>query len=213
MLSRCLQMGEVKQISTEVKQQARLAEFMSMHAERFGGSAGGGQLLWKELAVIRAEEERGRYGMANKGSRGLGKGILREWIKLVAGQAGKAQVSYEEVDKATKRLDQRAIIQIISKRPRFLTTSWLRTHKAALLALGATSKIGDPQATDISSKMLRSNEHALREGACKLCGMILDPKNREVLQLVHKLTSRREHPDVRAAAKKAVQDIAWRAKK
>jgi hypothetical protein len=55
------------------------------------------------------------------------------------------------------------------------------------------------------------NEPVLREGACKLLGMILDPTDKETLDNILKRTSRREHPEVRAAAKKAVQDIMWRA--
>ena len=55
------------------------------------------------------------------------------------------------------------------------------------------------------------NEPVLREGACKLLGMILDPTDKETLDTILKRTSRREHPEVRAAAKKAVQDIMWRA--
>jgi hypothetical protein len=55
------------------------------------------------------------------------------------------------------------------------------------------------------------NEPVLREGACKLFGMILDPTDKETLDKILTRTSRREHPEVRAAAKKAVQDIMWRA--
>jgi hypothetical protein len=41
--------------------------------------------------------------------------------------------------------------------------------------------------------------------------MILDPTDKETLDKILTRTSRREHPEVRAAAKKAVQDIMWRA--
>lgn len=184
------QIQQAKQIDREVKRSAKLAEFMHTHAERFGG-AGDANLLWKHLDGIRTEEERGKVGKDNKKLLALVKGMVKEWQKLVTGQPIKAQIAYDNIDKATKRMDQRAILQILSRKPKYLTTSWVATHKAGLLALGATSQIGDTFATEVGRKMLLSIEPPLREGACKLLGMILDPKDKEILAQIHKRTSRR----------------------
>eukprot|EP00802_Teleaulax_amphioxeia_P013477 Tamp_13528.p1 GENE.Tamp_13528~~Tamp_13528.p1 ORF type:complete len:293 (+),score=87.56 Tamp_13528:677-1555(+) len=205
------QIQQAKQIDREVKRSAKLAEFMHTHAERFGG-AGDANLLWKHLDGIRTEEERGKVGKDNKKLLALVKGMVKEWQKLVTGQPIKAQIAYDNIDKATKRMDQRAILQILSRKPKYLTTSWVATHKAGLLALGATSQIGDTFATEVGRKMLLSIEPPLREGACKLLGMILDPKDKEILAQIHKRTSRREDLAVRKAAKSAMQDIMWRAR-
>lgn len=207
-----MQLQEGKKIDREVIQAAKLKEFLTKHADKFGGTSGDGKMLWKLLEGVRREEERGITGLKNRGMRSVTSGMLREWQKLVAGQAGRAQKAYEDIDKATKRLDQRAIVHIINKKLRYLTTSWVRTQRAGLLALGAVSKVGDPQATEIGLKMLNSIESALREGACKMFGMILDMSQKDALELIYKRTSRRESLEVRNAAKKAVSDIMWRAK-
>jgi len=184
------QIEQVKQIDKEVKRSAKLAEFMQAHAERFGG-IGDGKLLWKQLEGVRTEEDRGKIGRDNKKLLTLVKGMIKEWMTLVAGQPFKAQMAYTDIDKATKRMDQRAVLQILSRKPKFLTTSWVKTTKAGLLALGATSQIGDNYATEVGRKKLAADEPPLREAACKLLGMILDPHNKEILALIHKCTSRR----------------------
>ena len=141
------------------------------------------------------------------------KGMIQEWQTMVSGQAPRAEMAYHEIDQATKRFDQRTILRIVSKKHKYLTTSWIRTQSAGLVSLGATSKIADPTASSIGLQMLGAEEHKLREGACKMFGMILDATSqRELLQQIHKKTSRHEHPDVRNAAKKAMQDIVWRSK-
>ena len=184
------QMEQVKQIDKDVKRSAKLAEFMQAHAERFGG-IGDGKLLWKQLEGVRTEEDRGKIGRDNKKLLTLVKGMIKEWMTLVAGQPFKAQMAYTDIDKATKRMDQRAVLQILSRKPKFLTTSWVKTTKAGLLALGATSQIGDNYATEVGRKKLAADEPPLREAACELLGMILDPHNKEMLALIHKCTSRR----------------------
>lgn len=184
------QIEQVKQIDKEIKRSAKLTKFMQAHAERFGG-VGHSKLLWKQLEGVRTEEERGKIGNDNKRLLTLVKGMVKEWQTLVAGQSFKAQMAYADIDKATKRMDQRAVLQILSRKPKFLTTSWIPTTKAGLLALGATSQIGDKYATEVGRKKLVAEEPSLREAACKLLSMILDPHNREILALIHKCTSRR----------------------
>jgi len=152
------QIEQVKQIDKEVKRSAKLAEFMQAHAERFGG-IGDGKLLWKQLEGVRTEEDRGKIGRDNKKLLTLVKGMIKEWMTLVAGQPFKAQMAYTDI--------------------------------AGLLALGATSQIGDKYATEVGRKKLAAEEPPLREAACKLLGMILDPHNKEILALIHKCTSRR----------------------
>ena len=184
------QIEQVKEVDKEVKRSAKLAEFMQAHAERFGG-IGDGKLLWKQLEGVRTEEDRGKIGRDNKKLLTLVRGMIKEWKTLVAGQPFKAQMAYNDIDKATKRIDQRAVLQILSRKPKFLTTSWIKTTKAGLLALGATSQIWDKYATEVGRKKLAAEEPPLREAACKLLGMILDPYNKEILAQIHKCTSRR----------------------
>jgi hypothetical protein len=205
-------MQEGKKIDREVAQAAKLKDFMEKHADKFGGSAGDGKLLWKHLEDVRREEERGKVGLQNRSMRSITSGMMREWQLLVTGQAARADKAYEEVDKATKRLDQRAILQIVNKKLKYTTTSWVRTKRAALLSLGAVSKVADPQATQVGLAMLNSVEAGLREGACKMFGMILDFSQKDALEQMYKRTTKREDPAVRTAAKKAVADIMWRAK-
>jgi hypothetical protein len=246
-----------------------------------------GKALFKHLLGVRHDENNGREGTKSKAFRLMVRGMLNEWHGMVEGQAEKAQRAYDEIDKATKRLDQRAIIQILTKKLKYPTSSWVRTQVAGLLALGATSKVGDEYATQIGvryefssvasvrfdrlglflwpgfgsaskflddflqrfasvselsllchveavcqvcfkckqslvadwrerltlnslGRMLGSVEWPLREAACKLFGMIHDPSDREVMEKIYKRASRRERPEVRTAAKKAVQDIMYR---
>ena len=143
------QMQEGKQINNEVQRSKKLADFMSKHAEKFGGAAADGKLLWRHLESLRALEEAGKEGLRNKSFVALVKGMMLEWHQLVAGQAKFAEIAYNDIDKATKRLDQRAIIQILSQKLKYLTTSWVRTQQAGLLALGAASRVGDPYATRV----------------------------------------------------------------
>ena len=143
------QMQEGKQINNEVQRSKKLADFMSKHAEKFGGAAADGKLLWRHLESLRALEEDGKEGLRNKSFVALVKGMMLEWHQLVTGQAKLAEIAYDNIDKATKRLDQRAIIQILSQKLKYLTTSWVRTQQAGLLALGASSRVGDPYATRI----------------------------------------------------------------
>lgn len=207
------QMNEGMKIKEEVKRQEKLKEFMEKHADRFVGVSDRGNLLRNYLEDLRLEEEIGPRGMENQWMRLMVKGMIQEWQALVSGRAPRAEMAYEEIDRATKRFDQRTILQIITKKHKYLTTSWIRTQSAGLVSLGATSKLADPAATSIGLKMLDSDEYKLRESACKMFGMILDATSqREVLQKIHKKTSRQEHPDVRSAAKKAMQDILWRSK-
>lgn len=206
------QIQQGKNLRAQVKQAERLTEFIKKHADKFGGMSGDGKLLWKYLEPVRREEARGKTGSKNKEMRPFVKGLIGEWRTLVAGQAPRAQAAHDEIDKATKRLDQRTILHIVSKKVKFVTTSWIHTQRAGLVALGATSTVGDPLATQIAQKMLASNEAALREGACKLFAMILDPSARDIVEQIHKHTSRREDSTVRAAAKKAVADIMMRAR-
>ena len=205
-------MEEGKRIDREVAQAAKLKDFMELHADKFGGSAGGGNLLWKNLEGVRREEERGKIGLQNRSMRSITSGMMREWQLLVTGQAARADLAYDEVDKATKRLDQKAIMQIVNKKLKYTTTSWVRTKRAALLALGAVSKVGDTYATQVGVAMMNSVEAGLREGACKMFGMILDFSQKDALEQIYKRSTKREDPAVRMAAKKAVADIMWRAR-